>query len=175
VVLCRVAVLVAACSGGGGSDGGWSSTTTTQAADVDPVVPAAGRVLAEVKGVGQALQGSAVFGADNRKVRAAKAGPVPDMEGLLAAGPGLTAEVRSRVTGALQVRLDVPKPPSDAAIPRAVHPGADGRVRFEPALWDPATSQMVLLKSWRPDVEVGEIATVLDLRFADGTVVRVAQ
>ena len=49
VVLCLVAVLVAACSGGSASDEARSSTTTTQVAGVDPVVPAAGRVLAEVK------------------------------------------------------------------------------------------------------------------------------
>lgn len=116
----------------------------TQAADVDPVVPAAGRVLAEVEGVGEVLEGTAVFGAGDPKVRAAKAGPVPDMEGLLAAGPGLTAEVGSRFTGALQVRLDVPKPPTDDAIPVAVHRGTGGRVRIEPALWAPAASQMVV-------------------------------
>jgi hypothetical protein len=90
VVLCLVAVLATACSGGGGSDEVRSPTTTTQAADVDRVVPAAGRVLAEVKGVGQVLEGSAVFRAGGPKVRAAKAGLVPDVEGLLAAGPGLS-------------------------------------------------------------------------------------
>jgi hypothetical protein len=82
LVLCLVAVLAAACSGSGGSDEARSSTTTPQAADVDPVVPAAGRVLAEVEDVGEVLEGTA--GAP--KVRAAKAGPVPDVEGLLAAG-----------------------------------------------------------------------------------------
>lgn len=147
IVLCLVAVLVAACSGSGGSDEARSSTTTTQAAAVDPVVPAAGRVLAEVKGVGQVLQGSAVFRAGDPKVRAAKARPVPDLEGLLVAGPGLTAEVGSRFTGALQVRLDVPKPPTDSAVPVVVHRGADGRVSIEPALWDPGTSQMVVRAS----------------------------
>jgi hypothetical protein len=143
VVLCLVAVLVAACSGGDGSDEGRSSTTT-QAADAAPVVPAGGRVLAEVEGVGEVRAGFADFGAGGPKVRAAKAGPVPKVEGLLAAGPGLTAKVGKPFTGALQVRLDVPKPPTDAAVPGAVYRGADGRVSFEPALWDPATSQVVV-------------------------------
>lgn len=133
-VLCVVAALLAACSGGG----------SDKAAEVDRVVPAQGDVLAEVDGVGQILEGFAVFGTDDPKVTASEAGAVPNVEGVLRAGPGLDAEVATPFRGALQMRLDVPEPPTENAIPVAVHRGVDGRMSIEPALWDPAASQMVV-------------------------------
>lgn len=141
VLLVVVALLAAACAGGGDDEAGSSAT---EAAEVDAVVPVEGRVLAEVGGVGEILEGFAVFGADDPEVTASEAGPAPEVEGVLDVGPGLAGEVDVPFTGALQVRLEVPEPPTDDAIPVALHRGADGRVSVEPALWDPGASQMVV-------------------------------
>jgi hypothetical protein len=63
LVVFVVAALAASCSGGGGDDE--ARPSTTGAADVDAVVPAEGSVLAEVEGVGEILEGFAVFDADD--------------------------------------------------------------------------------------------------------------
>jgi hypothetical protein len=143
VIFAVAGLVVAGCSGDDRNEGR-SSTPTTEPAEVDPVVPGEGDVLAEVEGVGEILRGFADFGADEPEVDASEAGPVPEVEGLLEAGSGLAGEVRTSFTGALQVRLDVPEPPTGDAIPVAVHRDADGRVSIEPALWDPGASQMVV-------------------------------
>lgn len=151
VAVCIAAASLAASCSWGDDDGVRSSPTTTAEAaepdetvDADPVVPADGDVLVEVEGVGEILEGFAVFETDTPDVEASEAGSVPDLDGVLAEGPGLVGEVETPFTGALQVRLGVPEPPTDDAIPVAVHRDSDGRVSIEPALWDPGTSQMVV-------------------------------
>lgn len=136
-----VAFALAAGCGGDGSDG----RSETEIDRTRPqTVPGEGEVLAAVDDVGEVRVGYAVFEEPDPAVEASEAGRVPQLPGLLEAGPGLSVEIASAFTGALQVRLNVPEAPSDTAIPVAVHRGADGRVTVEPALWDPTAQQMVV-------------------------------
>jgi hypothetical protein len=140
-VLVLFVAALAACSSGGGRE---EQSSTNEAGAVDAVVPAEGDVLAGVEGVGEILAGFAIFETDDPEMSAADAGPPPDIAGVLDVGPGLAGEAGSPFVGALQVRLNVPEPPTSDAIPVAIHRDADGRVSVEPALWDPAASQMVV-------------------------------
>lgn len=146
-VCCLAAVVLAAgCSGDNANEAEPASTSTSQGeiADGPPVVELGGDLLAEVAGVGQIHQGFAVFGDGEPAVTATKAGLLPEVDGVLGAGPGLTGEVGAPFTGALQVRLEVPAPPTNDAIPVVIHRDAAGDMTLEPALWDPGTSEMVV-------------------------------
>ena len=103
VVLCLVAVLAAACSGGGGSDErGRRPRRRRRPTSTRWSLPRAGcsprsRVL------GRSWRAALSFALAVRRCVPPKAGSVPDMVGLLAAGPGLSVEVGARFTGALQL------------------------------------------------------------------------
>lgn len=117
------------------------TATPVAAADVMPV-PADGAQLAAVDGVGVVHAGSTSL--TSADVVVADAGDVPTVDGLLAAGLGLAVDTDPAPVGVVQIRLEVPAPPSEEAVPVVVHRRDDATVAVEPAIWDPAASQMVV-------------------------------
>lgn len=131
-------VLAAACTSGPEPDPSPDAGTGTESVVTvldDP------EVVASLGDVGEVLAGALQPAGDD--VRVADAGEVPQVDGVLAAGPGMTVEGAAPPTGLVQVRLAVPPPPDDEAVPVVVRRSRAGEVTVEPALWDPPASQMV--------------------------------
>lgn len=139
-VLVAVAFVAAACGGGDSDPEGRSERRPAPAAGDG--VPADGDSLAAVDGVGEVLTGYTTDLAAT--VTATKAGKAPKIDGVLEAGPGLAVDVDGTYGGRFQVRLDVPAPPTDDAVPVVLHQLDDGSAVVEPALWDPVANQMVV-------------------------------
>jgi hypothetical protein len=137
---------LAACSGSDEPSAVIAAPSTTEAPAPAPAGPplieVAGEVLAEVPEVGTVASGLARF--DELDVTAEEAGPAPERDGVLATGPGLAVTADGSFEGDLQVRLALPDPPSEEAMPVALHRSGDGTVTVEPVLWDPGASQAVL-------------------------------
>lgn len=135
VIVC----VVASSTGCGGNDHRRAAARPPET----PVVEFGGSQLAKVPDVGAVYSGDADFGSAPASVSAAKASDPPKLDGVVA-GPGLTVTSAGPFSGLLQVRLNVPDPPSGNSIPAVLHRHDDGTVGIEPALWDPGTKQMVV-------------------------------
>ena len=171
-VLGAMAIVVgaASCSDDNASDpspGASDEAEGTASSDgTSPIEPRGDR-LAVVEGIGTVHAGTAT-NADALTITAAEIPAIEDVAdgraladaGMLDAGKGLDVEVDGELAGYLEVRLALPEPPSDTAIPAVVHVDDTGAVHVEAALWDTATNEAVITVDtfsprwaawWQPD------------------------
>ncbi|MCU1498000.1 MAG: hypothetical protein JWM47_1953 [Acidimicrobiales bacterium] len=117
-------------------------TSTTAAPDLPPALESDSVILAEVEGVGSV---AATTEADAKlPVTATEASAPASLPGALAIADGLAIHVDAAPTDVLEVRLQLPDPPSPDAIPVVIHVRADGTTILEAGLWDEATNEIVV-------------------------------
>lgn len=171
-VLGALAVVVGAvaCSDDGASDPGRGASDEadgTAGSDGASAVQPRGDRLAGVEGIGT-VHGGTATDPDALTVTATESPAIEDVTdergladaGMIETGEGLDVEVDGELGGYLEVRLALPEPPSDTAIPAVVHVDDTGGVHVEAALWDTATNEAVVAVDtfsprwaawWQPD------------------------
>lgn len=100
--------------------------------------------LAVIDGIGSIRRGTVDTNVELGLQARASSAPVELPAGVLALHDGLAVDIPSPPPGLLEIRLQLPPPPSDDAIPGVLHVADDGSQSVEPGLWNPETNQITV-------------------------------
>ena len=148
-VVVGFSLIAAACSGGGSDDSGASTIVKNTKAP-----PAASSSVAP--GIADQVASSAEYGDPLAEVRSgvvypgfnetitsdmvdlsvASAPSIDSYQGLLVVAEGVSIDVATELSAPLLVRVALPPPPNDSAIPAVLHVTDSGEYRVEPGVWD---------------------------------------